>query len=134
MNRFPLWKNALVVIVLLVAALVSLPNLFGEAPAVQISLANGQPLEGSGLERVKQALDTSKVPDTMLYTEKGRVMARFPSVDIQLKAADALRAALGKGYVVAMTLTPSTPAWLRAPGLTAGAPRSRPAGWRTFSL
>ena len=117
MNRFPLWKNAIVVIVLLAATLVSLPNLFGDAPAVQVSLANGQLLEGSGLERVKQVLDTNKLEPTAVYTEKGRVMARFPSVDVQLRAADALRAALGKGYVVAMTLTPSTPAWLRALGL-----------------
>ena len=59
MNRFPPWKNAIVVIVLLVAALVSLPNLFGEQPAVQISLVSGQPLAGSGIERVKQALTAS---------------------------------------------------------------------------
>ena len=123
MNRFPPWKNAIVVIVLLVAALVSLPNLFGEQPAVQISLASGQPLEGSGIERVKQALEASQLAGTApnaapdLYTEKGRVMVRFPSIDVQLKAADALRAALGKTYVVAITLTPSTPAWLRTLGL-----------------
>ncbi|MEO8444814.1 MAG: protein translocase subunit SecD [Gammaproteobacteria bacterium] len=117
MNRFPVWKNALVVIVLLVAALVSLPNLFGDAPAVQISLASGQPLEGSGIDRVKQTLDASQVPGSSLYLEKGRVMVRFPNVDNQLKAADALRASLGKAYTVAMTLTPSTPAWLRNMGL-----------------
>ena len=117
MNRFPLWKNAIVVIVLLTAALVSLPNLFGDEPAVQISLANGQPLERSGQERIEQTLKASQLTGTTVYPEKGRVMARFPSVDIQLKAADTLRAALGKGYVVAMTLTPSTPAWLRALGL-----------------
>ena len=117
MNRFPLWKNAIVVIVLLTAALVSLPNLFGDEPAVQISLANGQPLERSGQERIEQTLKASQLTGTTVYPEKGRVMARFPSVDIQLKAADTLRAALGKGYVVAMTLAPSTPAWLRALGL-----------------
>ncbi len=117
MNRFPLWKNAIVVVVLLAAIVVSLPNLFGDSPAVQVSLANGQLLEASGLERVREVLDSGKVAQTALYTEKGRVMARFPSVDSQLQAADALRAALGKGYVVAMTLTPRTPAWLRALGL-----------------
>jgi len=125
MNRFPFWKNAIVVIALLVSILVSLPNLFGDAPAVQVSLANGQPLEDSGVERVKQVLDTAKVADTApdtglytdLYTEKGRIMLRFSSVDVQLRAADTLRAELGKGYIIALTLTPSTPAWLRAIGL-----------------
>ncbi|MBL8199400.1 MAG: protein translocase subunit SecD [Chromatiales bacterium] len=117
MNRFPLWKNILVVVVLLVAMIVSLPNLFGDSPAVQVSLANGQPLEGSGIEQVRGALAGGQVQQTSIYGEKGRVMVRFPSVDEQLKGADALRAALGKQYVVAMTLTPSTPAWLRAIGL-----------------
>jgi preprotein translocase subunit SecD len=117
MNRFPLWKNLLVVVVLLAATLVSLPNLFGDEPAVQVSLTNGQPLEGSGVELVRGALEGSQIQQTSLYAEQGRVMVRFPSVDEQLKAADALRAALGKQYVVAMTLTPSTPAWLRAMGL-----------------
>lgn len=125
MNRFPVWKNAIVVIALLASVLVSLPNLFGDAPAVQVSLANGQPMEGSGLERVKQILEAGKVDGaalstelyTALYTEKGRVMVRFPAVDVQFKAADTLRTELGKGYIVALTLTPSTPAWLRTLGL-----------------
>jgi len=117
MNRFPLWKNILVVVVLLAAAIVSLPNLFGDEPAVQVSLANGQPLEGSGLALVGKTLEAGQISQTSLYGDKGRVMVRFPSVDEQLKAADALRAALGKQYVVAMTLTPSTPAWLRSIGL-----------------
>ena len=51
------------------------------------------------------------------YIDKGRLMVRFPSVDIQLKSADSLRLALGKEYLVALTLTPNTPAWLRAIGL-----------------
>ncbi|MDH4023209.1 MAG: protein translocase subunit SecD, partial [Gammaproteobacteria bacterium] len=124
MNRFPVWKNAIVVIALLVSVLLSLPNLFGDAPAVQVSLANGQPLEASGLERVKQILEAGKADGavatdlyTGLYTEKGRVMVRFPTPDAQFKAADTLRTELGNGYIVALTLTPSTPAWLRAIGL-----------------
>ena len=56
MNRFPLWKNLLVVVVLLAATLVSLPNLFGDEPAVQVSLANGQPLEDSGIQLFGGAL------------------------------------------------------------------------------
>ncbi len=84
---------------------------------MQVSLANGQPLEDSGIELVGGALKAGQISQTSLYVENGRVMVRFPSVDEQLKAADALRAALGKPYVVAMTLTPSTPAWLRGMGL-----------------
>ncbi len=115
MNRFPAWKNALVVLSLLVAALVSLPNLFGDTPALQISLANGQPMEDSGMDRVRQAVGPEQT--TAIYKDSGRVMVRFPDVNQQLRAADALRTALGKDYVVALTLTPNTPAWLRAIGL-----------------
>ncbi len=117
MNRFPLWKNLIVVVVLVAAVLVSLPNLFGDAPAVQVSLVNGQPLEGSGIELVKTTLEGQGVATTSLYTDNGRVMVRFPSVDEQFKARDALRSALDKQYVVATTLTPRTPAWLRSMGL-----------------
>jgi len=117
MNRFPLWKNLIVVVVLVAAALVSLPNLFGDEPAVQVSLVNGQPLEGSGIELVKTTLEGQGVATTSLYTDNGRVMVRFPSVDEQFKARDALRSTLDKQYVVATTLTPRTPAWLRALGL-----------------
>ncbi|MDP2326391.1 MAG: protein translocase subunit SecD [Gammaproteobacteria bacterium] len=117
MNRFPVWKNAIVILALLAAVLVSLPNLFGDEPAVQVSLANGQPLEDSGVDRVTQTLDKGELTGTALYKEKGRVMVRFPSVDVQLKAADLLRTELGKGYIVALTLTPSTPSWLRTLGL-----------------
>ncbi len=115
MNRFPAWKNALVVISLVAALLVSLPNLFGDTPALQISLANGRPMEDSGIERVRQTLEAAQT--TALYQENGRVMVRFPNVDQQLRAADELRKALGNQFVVALTLTPNTPAWLRAVGL-----------------
>lgn len=117
MNRFPLWKNLIVVVVLVAAALVSLPNLFGDEPAVQVSLVNGRPLEGSGIELVKGTLEGQGISTTSLYVDNGRVMVRFPSVDEQLKGADALRGVLDKQYVVAMTLTASTPSWLRSLGL-----------------
>lgn len=117
MNRYPLWKNLLIVVILLVAAIVSLPNLFGEEPAVQVSLADGKPLGDSGLVRVKDSLAATETPTTSIYPENGRVTVRFPSVDVQLGAADALRKALGDDYVVAVTLAPRTPAFLRGLGL-----------------
>ena len=117
MNRFPLWKNLLVVVAVLAGLLISLPNLFGEAPAVQVGLASGEPLTDSGIERVNQVIASQQIEGAAPYIDKGRLMVRFPSVDIQLKSADSLRLALGKEYLVALTLTPNTPAWLRAIGL-----------------
>jgi preprotein translocase subunit SecD len=117
MNRFPLWKNLIVVVALAAGLLIALPNLFGEAPAVQVGLANGEALTDSGIERVEQVIASQQIEGAVPYVDNRRLMVRFPSVDIQLKAADSLRAALGKDYVVALTLTPNTPAWLRALGL-----------------
>jgi preprotein translocase subunit SecD len=117
MNRFPLWKNLLVVAAVAIGLLIALPNLFGEAPAVQVGLANGEVLTDSGIERVEQVIASQQIEGAVPYVDKGRLMVRFPSIDIQLKAADSLRAALGKDYVVALTLTPNTPAWLRSAGL-----------------
>jgi preprotein translocase subunit SecD len=117
MNRFPLWKNLIVVVALAAGLLIALPNLFGEAPAVQVGLANGEALTDSGIERVEQVIASQQIEGATPYVDNRRLMVRFPSVDIQLKAADSLRAALGKDYVVALTLTPNTPAWLRALGL-----------------
>ncbi|MBL8198982.1 MAG: protein translocase subunit SecD [Chromatiales bacterium] len=117
MNRFPLWKNLLVVVAVAAGLLISLPNLFGEAPAVQVGLASGQPLTDSGIERVEQVIASQQIEGAAPYIDSGRLMVRFPSVDVQLKAADSLRVALGKDHVVALTLTPNTPAWLRAIGL-----------------
>ncbi len=117
MNRYPLWKNLLVVVLVAAAAIVALPNLFGPEPALQISLANGQPLETSGVERVKQILADKKLPSTTLYADDGRITVGFPTVDAQIKAADELRASLGKTYTTALTLAPTMPAWLRRTGL-----------------
>jgi preprotein translocase subunit SecD len=117
MNRYPLWKNLLVLVLVAAAAFIALPNLFGPQPALQISLTNGQPLEGSGVERVKQVLADKKLASTTLYTEDGRITVGFPTVDAQIKAADELRGSLGKTYTTALTLAPTMPAWLRSTGL-----------------
>jgi preprotein translocase subunit SecD len=117
MNRYPWWINALVLAAALFSILVSMPNLFGEEPALQISLSSGQELGDSGTTRVREVLDSQDLGTPTVYPADGRVIARFASVETQLKAADLLREALGSEYVVALTLAPRTPAWLRAIGL-----------------
>ncbi|MEQ1800632.1 MAG: protein translocase subunit SecD [Gammaproteobacteria bacterium] len=117
MNRYPLWKNLLVVVLVVAATFIALPNLFGPQPALQISLTDGKPLEASGLERIRLVLEEKKIRSTTIFTENGRITVGFPSVDEQIKAADVLRAALGEGYTAALTLSPTMPGWLRATGL-----------------
>ncbi len=117
LNRFPLWKNLLVVAVVLAGIVFALPNLFGDAPAVQISADTGQALDATAHDRVNAILDARGVSYGPSYLEDGRVTVHFPDVEDQLRALDLLREQLGRGYVAALTLAPRTPAFFRAVGL-----------------
>jgi preprotein translocase subunit SecD len=117
MNRYPLWKNLLVALIFVVALVLSLPTLFGDEPAVQVSRTDGQAMSGSEVEQVRGALDAAKLPSTALFETDGRATVRFGTVDVQLQAADALRKSLGDSYTVALTLASRMPGWLRGLGL-----------------
>jgi preprotein translocase subunit SecD len=117
LNRFPLWKNLLVGAILVLGLVFALPNIYGDAPAVQITADTGQPIGEPELDRVTAILEARGVPFGPAYVEDGRVTIRFPDVDDQLRALDLLRDQLGRGFVAALTLAPRTPAMLRNLGL-----------------
>jgi preprotein translocase subunit SecD len=117
MNRYPWWKNALVSLVMLAGLIVALPNIFGEEPVLQISLATGSKLGEGEIEEVRRVVASAGLQTSAVEADDGRVVVRFASVEDQLKAGDKLRDALGKAYIVALTLAPRTPAWLAAIGL-----------------
>jgi len=117
LNRFPTWKNVLVAGAVLIGLLFALPNVFGDDPAVQISLETTQPLDDMAVARVEGVLQQAAIPHEAAYLQEGRVLVRFSNVEQQLKAVDLLRDDLGPTYVVALTLAPRTPAWLRSLGL-----------------
>ncbi|MBA4329496.1 MAG: protein translocase subunit SecD [Polaromonas sp.] len=120
MNRYPVWKYAIIVVALLIAALYTLPNFFGEAPAVQVSSARTSvKIDSSTVARVEQALkDASIVPDAVSF-DATSVKARFGDTDTQLKAKDAIEKALlpdptAPSYIIALNLLSRSPAWLTA--------------------
>lgn len=115
MSDFPRWKYALVVIVLLFGIVYALPNVFPPQPAVQISGNRGSAVDATLKTKVEAMLATAKVPATSIEVDDKatRLLARFPSVDAQTKASDALRAGLGEDYTVALNLASTVPAWLR---------------------
>ena len=117
LNRFPLWKNLLVIAVIVIGLIFALPNIYGDAPAVQVSAEAGQPLDETALQRVTGILDAQDISHTPAYLEEGRVTVRFPTVEEQLRSVDLLREQLGDTFVVALTLAPRTPAFLRNLGL-----------------
>ena len=120
MNRYPLWKYAVIVVALLVAAIYALPNLFGEAPAVQVSAGKtSTKIDTSTQERVEQALKAANLEPDMITLDAGSVRARFTNTDDQLKAKDAIQSALvpdpsDAAYIVALNLVSRSPAWLSA--------------------
>ncbi len=117
MNRYPLWKYLLVLGVVLLGLFVALPNIYGEDPALQVSRDNGTALEELEINSVSFALDEAGIASNSLFEENGNLLVRFPGVEEQLQASDLLRETLGENYVVALTLAPRTPDWLRAAGL-----------------
>ena len=117
MNHFPAWKNLLILAVVVIGALIAIPNLFGDDPALQVSRSSGSAMTELEFSQISLALDEQKIGYSRLYEQDGRAMVLFDVVEDQLLASDVLRDSLGKAYVVALTLAPRTPDWMRGIGL-----------------
>ncbi len=115
-NRFPLWKNILILIALMVGIVYALPNLFGNDPSVQLSASTVTPLQQQQADQVRAALNKAGLAVKAFEFNDGRILARFKNTDEQLKAADLLRDKMGNGVTVALNLAPATPGWLSALG------------------
>ncbi len=121
MNRYPLWKYALLLVALLVGLIYTLPNLFGEAPAVQVSSAKVTvKVDDTIRQRVEQAVKQAGVTPDFVHLEAGSVRARFHDTDAQIKAKDAIAKALNGDetadptFIVALNLASRSPEWLAA--------------------
>ncbi|MCH7895182.1 MAG: protein translocase subunit SecD [Proteobacteria bacterium] len=117
MNRYPAWKNILVVGVIVFGTLLALPNIYGEDPALQVAPAKREPMGELGLNRARGFLEEAGVEFVAAHLEEDRVVVRFADHDIQIQAAAILGEQFGDNYVVALTMEPRTPDWLRALGL-----------------
>ena len=120
MNRYPLWKYAVILVAVLIGAIYALPNFFGEAPAVQVSGAKASvKVDSATLGRVEQALSAAGLNASRIELEGSSIKARFNTTDEQIQARDAVEKALNAdpadpSHVVALNLVPRTPAWLAA--------------------
>jgi preprotein translocase subunit SecD len=120
MNRYPVWKYVIIVIALLVGAIYTLPNFFGEAPAVQVSSGKATVKVDSGTRtRVEQALAAAGVQPVAITEDPNSIKVRLDTTDIQLKAKDAIQKALipdpsDPPYIVALNLLSGSPRWLTA--------------------
>lgn len=117
MNRYPIWKFVLIGTVFIIGLLYTIPNFFGESPAVQVSPAKTSlKLDDSLLKKVEDTLTLANIPFDGLFMDASGVKVRFANTDTQLLAKDKLVGNLGKDYTVALNLVPQTPNWLQSIG------------------
>ncbi len=115
MNRYPLWKYLLVLVVFILGLIYTLPNFYGESPAVQIlPLRPNLKADSALLLRVGDALKAANLNAEGIALDPTSVKARFNNTDNQLKAKDILQAKLGDDYMVALNLLSRSPQWLSA--------------------
>ncbi|KGF31888.1 protein translocase subunit SecD [Oligella urethralis] len=124
MNRYPLWKYLIVLVALLLGILYTLPNFFGESPAVQVTSTNvTRKVDENTLRQIENLLAQEQIPYTGAYYSMsnsiGNVRVRFATPDLQLKAKDVIEKALIRNpeepeYTVALNLLSDSPDWLTA--------------------
>jgi preprotein translocase subunit SecD len=117
MNKYPIWKYAIIAVALLVSLVYAAPNLFGEVPVVQVSGARASVKVDAAMQaELESALKAAGTAANSVDAREGQATFRFADTDAQIKARDVIQAKVPKGYVVALNLQPATPRWLQALG------------------
>ncbi len=116
MNHYPMWKNLLVIAVIVIGGFFALPNLFGDNPAVQVSAGRYGKVDLTLMSDVETALKANSIDYIAAELNNDRLLVRFDNADTQLRAKDILSTAIDSNYIVALNLAPTTPAWLAALG------------------
>ncbi|UOO88572.1 protein translocase subunit SecD [Vitreoscilla massiliensis] len=113
MNRYPLWKYLLIAVLVVLSCLYTIPNFYGETPAVQIS-TNRQAIQINDAlaQKVSTALTQAKISTDGQFFDGGSLKVRFNSEEDQIKARDVIDKTLGEGYIIALNLIPNTPVWM----------------------
>jgi preprotein translocase subunit SecD len=117
MHSYPAWKIWLVFLVLAAGLLLALPNLYGDAPALQLSRNDRTAVTPDSQQQVLATLQSKGIQAESAYMDGDRLVLRFNDVDAQLKARDLLQESSGREYLAALSHVPRTPAWMRALGL-----------------
>ena len=115
-NKFPLWKNLLIAVIILLGFFYALPNLYGEDPALQISGTHGIEVDSTVSSQVQTLLDGKNIKGDY-ELENGQLLIRFANTNDQILAKDIVAKALGDRFITALNLAPATPAWMRSLGM-----------------
>ena len=113
MNQYPFWKNAMVIIVILLGTLFALPNFYGEDPALIISKESGLVFNEAELKDVEDFLLSRESNFTSITNKDGDLLIRFANVEGQIDASDRVRSYLGRFSTVALTFAPRMPGWIQ---------------------
>jgi preprotein translocase subunit SecD len=117
MNRYPAWKYLIIAVAILLGLLYTLPNFYGESPAVQISpLRTAAKADTALLQRVEDTLKKANIVPDGLFLDTTGIKVRFADTDTQIRARDTLQSVLGNGYMVALNLLSNSPQWLASIG------------------
>lgn len=117
MNRYPAWKYLIIAVAILLGLIYTLPNFYGESPAVQVSpLRTAAKADTPLLQRVEDTLKKANIVPDGVFLDASGVKARFADTDTQIRARDTLQSALGNGYMVALNLLSNSPRWLTSIG------------------
>lgn len=117
MNQFSRWKYILIITSVLLSLIYTLPNFYGESPAIQVMpLRSGEKIETSVLENIEGVLKSSEIIPNGIIFEGASIKVKFTNADDQLKAKGLIQDSLGKDYVVALNLISNSPNWLTSIG------------------
>ncbi|HEY5559652.1 MAG TPA: protein translocase subunit SecD [Steroidobacteraceae bacterium] len=118
MSKFPVWKSVTVLVVMLIASLIALPNVFGESPALQLSRRDRAPFTEAAMPEFGSLLESAGVPyEAVSVDDDGRLWIRFTGVDQQLEARDLIARRHEGQFAIATTFASRAPAWLTGLGL-----------------
>lgn len=116
LNRYPMWKNLLVILLITIGSFYAIPNLFGEDYAVQVVATRGVEVTAVTQSSVNQLLADKQIKVKRSELENGQLLVRVTDGEQQLQAKEVISEALGDKYIVALNLAPATPEWLEAVG------------------
>ncbi|WP_394200972.1 protein translocase subunit SecD [Shewanella waksmanii] len=116
LNKYPMWKNIMVVLIIAIGTFYAIPNLFGEDHAVQVVATRGAEVTTSTQSQVNDILASNDIAVKRSELEGGQLLVRVNNAEQQLAAKEAISEALGNKYIVALNLAPATPKWLESLG------------------
>ena len=113
-NKFPLWKNITILLVIAFGFVYAAPNLYPPDPAIQLSGQSGaMQIDAAVLQKVEDSLDEVGIEHFAGTADGEALLVRLKDANMQLRAKEVIQASMGGDYIVALNLAPTTPDWLR---------------------